>query len=81
MLITLDGKGYALIRTHVLINTGIKQQIKIAIQEKQLNAFELSNNDHLAMTCLLQCMAIHNYTRTLIATCLPVYTSYVWLRM
>ena len=30
-LITLDGKGYALIKTYALINTGIKQQKMIAI--------------------------------------------------
>ena len=28
VLITLNGKGYALIRTFALINTGVKQQIK-----------------------------------------------------
>ena len=31
LLITLDGKGYALIKTYALINTGIKQQKMIAI--------------------------------------------------
>ena len=30
-LITLDGKGYALIRTHALVNTGVKHQTMIAI--------------------------------------------------
>ena len=29
--ITLDGKGYARIRTYALINTGVKQQTMIAI--------------------------------------------------
>ena len=31
-LIIFDGKGYVLIRMYALINTGVKQQIKIAIQ-------------------------------------------------
>ena len=30
-LITLDGTGYALIRTYGLINTGVKQQKMIGI--------------------------------------------------
>ena len=51
MLITFDGKGYALIRMYALINTGVKQKIIIVIQaliEKKLvnDAFELINKDH-----------------------------------
>ena len=42
---------------YVLINTGVKQQIKIAIQnKKQLDAFELINKDSLAF------VTIHGYT-------------------
>ena len=30
-LIALDGKGYVLIRTYALINTGVKQQLIMAM--------------------------------------------------
>ena len=30
-LYTLDGKGYPLIRTYALINTGVKQQLTMAM--------------------------------------------------
>ena len=80
LLLQLDGKGYAHIRAYALINTGVKQQnydshTVVCDKHKPICAFELRNNDHLALTRSF--VTMHGFITICTNSYLPVYTSHV----